>query len=226
MVSKHGRELGIVGGVLGLITLALPWLVLTASGLGLYASVGVTPIQMFQGIQNSSSGSDLSAIPQDLLTRLEAAVGLLLVGIVVYVLGCVMSFVRPHGGAVMLAGVAISTMGALSFGTYSVLVASLSLGPGIGEGLAAVAGILALAGVFVKEPTQPVMQLPPPLPPPPWPDTSKPWPPQQAAPPVAPLKQERFCPVCGAHYTFLQPEVAESSRFCPKDGSELKVAGI
>ena len=151
MASKRGWEFGIVGGVLGLIALALPWLVVTATALGQYISIGVSPIQMFQGIGNSSS-FDTSLIPQDLLTRLEASVGVLLLGIGIYVIGCIVSFVRPHGGFVMLAGVIIAAVGTLSFGTYSVIFASLSLGPGAGEGLGFIAALIAMVGVFVKDP--------------------------------------------------------------------------
>jgi Double zinc ribbon len=225
----------IIGAIIGLLSLLLPWVVFSASEGGATASIGLSPVQFIAqtfGPQTSSSSST-PADPAIIAWEQSAVLGLWLwlIGTFAFGIGCVLAIVQPFvrsriGGIVMLVGSGMGGAGIASFSASFPTSSGvqLSVGPTYGIAVALTASFVTLLSFFLRDvpltlappagafPSQ--LLYPPQTPSQPWQptltQTVEPPPPTQTAPLL-----NQFCPTCGQRYQ-------EGYKICSRDGTELK----
>ncbi len=196
---KFGRKwaIGLLGGIIGLLSLALPWVSISVGVFSASLSIGLSPFDMlkFLGTNAGTSSSSTPVSPElsPFVERIQTGVGVMLLGIVIFIIGSLISLLKTKGGYVMLAGAILGTAGIGIF-TFSVSTGGVSVGvgPGFGVVIAFVAAIIVLVGDFIKEPvlTTPQSTAVGYQPPPAqaaWPAQSQPAPLQQPAVQQAPV---------------------------------------
>ena len=136
--------LSMLGGILGLVSLVMAWLTMTiATNRGSFG-------RSFSGLQLFDLGSvldpALSAVP-----GLEASFILILLGVLIVVIGSMLSFLAPSvGGAVLLLGALLGLFGVLFFRTtLAGSVQGVGAGPGIGVVFALIAGVFVIIGGLI-----------------------------------------------------------------------------
>lgn len=140
--------ISMIGGVLPLVSLALPWfsMSITEPTIGLTVSVGASGFDLFS-LQGSLGL--FGTLPGGFGTSLT----LMLVGVVIALIGGILSFLHYVGGAVTLAGSVCGVVGALMFGQAIAGLGGgafgVSAGPSFGVFLTLIAGVVALVG-FAK----------------------------------------------------------------------------
>ncbi len=177
---KPSRVLGAVGGLVDLASLAMPWIAISAQGL-VTLSVGISPLDMFQGLvtnpnTESSDPSSVFAALSQLPEGIALRIAMMVVGIIIFLISAIVALFRPHGGFGMLIGSLLFLGGAsLFFVSFGLFGTSTSIGPGFGLWAAFIGSIVAILGVFLRDPSpQPGSLYPaypigawPPIPPPP-----------------------------------------------------------
>jgi hypothetical protein len=178
--------LGIVGGILGFVSLGLTWLTVTFEG----ETASGTAFHVFDLL--SLLGPAFDASP-----GLGLSIIFLVVGVILAIIGTIVAFLHPVGGAALVASGLTGLIGALWFSGAFSAVPGASASLGIGVIFALAAGAVALGGygapALILWP-RPAVGLPPPpaipgalagAPPPadPVPSEPPPPPPMEAAPP-------------------------------------------
>jgi len=205
--------LSIVGGILGIISLVLPWFFLSFTAFGFSISTGVSGIQILAGLGGLALQGGMAG---------GAGMLLLIVGVFLVLAGSIVAFLHPAGGLFTLGGGVAGLAGAFLLsrelsGLFGSLGGEISAGPSVGVFLALVAGILSLVGFRVQIPTPG-----PPRPagyayPYPYPVAPVVWQGIPASPP-APAEESgpmAVCPQCGAR---------AHAVFCLRDGTPMEPA--
>ena len=205
--------LSIVGGILGIISLVLPWLFLSFTAVGFSFSTGVSGIQILAGLGGVFLQAGIAGGGSGML--------LLIAGVFLVLAGSIVAFLHPAGGLFTLGGGVSGLVGAFLLsqdfsGPSGNLGGEISAGPSVGVFLALVAGILSLVGFRVQIPTPG-----PPRPagyayPSPYPVAPMVW--QGIPAPPAPAGEPgpmAVCPQCGAR---------AHAVFCLRDGTPMEPA--
>ena len=127
--------LGIVGGILGLVSLGLTWLTITVDG----ESASGTAFDVFDLITFLGPAFDASP-------GLGVAIILMVVSVLLAIIGTIVAFLHPVGGAFLVAAGITGTIGALWLGRTFSIVPGASASLGIGVILSLAAGAVALGG--------------------------------------------------------------------------------
>ena len=137
----------IIGGILAIVSLALPWLILSATAFGMSVSVSES------GFGLLSLGGTLGGMGP-LPGGGGVSLTLMMIGVILVLIGGIISMLHFAGGIVTLAGSGCGIAGALWFGqSLSGLPGGLGLnvsaGPSFGVFLSLIAGVIALVGFVV-----------------------------------------------------------------------------
>lgn len=154
--------LGMAGGLLGIASVFMPWLVLTAV-LVTRVDVGLSGFQVvlevIQGlVRAGQAGEEVTFLPTDPGAQLFV-LGLsgMTAGVLIFLVGSALSLARPEGGYVMVGAAVISAtaVSLMSVGAQEALgTTSLLLGVGYGLFVGFVASGVVLAGKFLGASSQ------------------------------------------------------------------------
>src|SRR2546426_8967610 len=141
--------ISIVGGIMGFASIPMSWFTLSF----LFVSYGVSGIDIFRGIGDLGQ---LGGVP----SSVGISVILIEVGVILTLIGSIVSILHPAGGGVLVAGGAVGIAGAVALGAAFLsqippgFNLGISAGPGAGEFLAIIAGVVTLVGIAIakKEP--------------------------------------------------------------------------
>ena len=171
------NTVSLVGGILGIISLVLPWFAVTVSALGVSLSVGANGFQVLFGLA-SAFGGGVGTVD------LGAGASLMMVGVVLVLVGSILSFLKWFGGIITLLGSVLGLVGGFMIGGLIPPTPGLSVGPSYGIYLALIAGIISFLGGWWwarNHPAVPPVGMPPaPMGPPMY------QPPQSPPPPLGP----------------------------------------
>jgi hypothetical protein len=140
--------ISMVGGIVGIVSLALPWLYIGISA-PFIGSISVTG----SGFEMLSLAGQLSLLTQipGVGTAVSSSLTLMLIAAILVLIGSIVSFLHPAGGGVTLAGGAAGLAGGLWFGSIFTSLAGLTTGvtagPGFGLFVVMAAGIMSLVGL-------------------------------------------------------------------------------
>ncbi len=150
---ERWRVLGIVGGILGLSSLFMPWLAYTVVGVLNY-SIGFSPVDFLRFAALPSGAVPASTNATSLGSPSLGTAALLIVsgGVIVGLGSFIAILYRLRGGIVMMMGVLLGLAGGLiaPFMTLAGL-ALVFTGPSWGIGVAFLGAIVVLAGLWIPE---------------------------------------------------------------------------
>ena len=131
----------LVGGILGFVSLPLPWLTVTMSGFGFSQSISVSGVQLMASIGSIASGGTPTS------QGLESAAFLVTLGLVLVLVGAIVSLLHPAGGIILIGGAVSGVSGTLLLSAAPSMVGiGFTVGPGVGLFLALIGGIVATCG--------------------------------------------------------------------------------
>lgn len=139
--------ISMVGGVIGIVSLALPWVAITYTLMGISVTVSGSGFEVFSLASLLGMLGSLGSVGG----ALSGAILLMTVGVILALVGAIVSFLHYAGGAVTLAGGACGLAGGVWLGSvFSSLgggTIGFAMGPGFGVFITIVAGIIAIVGI-------------------------------------------------------------------------------
>ncbi|HKZ47255.1 MAG TPA: hypothetical protein VJ397_00545 [Thermoplasmata archaeon] len=139
------NALSIAGGILGLVSVPLPWLLATGPVAGASTGVGASGVDVLLGFGSLGAFGALPA-------GVDTALLVVFAGVVLSLAGSLAALVDPYGSGFLISGGAFGLAGGLLVGSAFAASGAGNVGPSSGPFLAVSGGVLSAVGLAVPIP--------------------------------------------------------------------------